>query len=170
MGATPPKIGGSVNCYVYQINSNRELVQTSRQELVWNPGDSDIDGDTFIQITRDKFGRWLPLISGSPANTIIVQPRDICAGIGDQCACVSAEVVLAPCGGSPAVGSLQTVWDSQRHWFNLPMSVLETTNFIAQKFQNDGTFVTPEDPYGVGCVWVVTGMQTCRENTAPLPS
>lgn len=133
LNATPPEVG-SAKCTVYQINSQRKLIETKRQEIVWNLESSVISGDQFIKIAKDKFGRWHPMQGGGGGGNYWATITRVI----DDCNCLVAKAVVyrIPCSGASAeIGEEITVYDdlgcdlpthAKEEWIGVKIIVCES--------------------------------------------
>lgn len=74
-GVTP----GTADCTIYKVNSSEELEEvTNFSKTVLNLSLAAVSGDLYVNIVRDKYGRW------------IVAPTDAAAGTGTGTECASS--------------------------------------------------------------------------------
>ena len=104
--ASPDEQPGSATCSIYLIREDSitgvaELVRvTNLDKIVYNLTTDDIAGDTWITVTRTKFGKWMAMVSGaSICNEVRFRINSV-DQVPVQCPWQSAvvDILARPCG------------------------------------------------------------------------
>jgi hypothetical protein len=144
---------GSADCNIYRIVNDLLEKVFSFTHKVYNLKDSDIDGDSYISVKRDKYGTWLADTGGGGSSIVMFSITD-----SDECGsgCVDATVELLACGlSSIAVGDPLVITDEAGCFFNVdPVFLLGVKGFAVKM---DGS--NDCDPYDTeACHWVVVSL------------
>ncbi len=107
-GTTPIEFPGSATCNIYRLlrtgTADPSLNQIPIVELVYNLGSVDVPEDTWVKVTRDKFGSWLvdtASLGGQKYIKVIgvidgqhLDPPDGCVEVYDQCPSIFHVAIL----------------------------------------------------------------------------
>jgi len=144
---------GSAECNIYRIVDDNLEEVSSFTHVVYNLKESDIAGDEYISVKRDKYGTWLADTGGGGSDIVMFTITD-----SEECGtgCVDATVTLRACGlSSPAVDSAIVVEDEAGCFFNVDPVLLLGLKGFAIKMEGAGSC----DPYSTeDCHWVVFSM------------
>ena len=157
VGGIAARVGDVISSELCEIYANvngtlKEVINSSQK--VYNLQDSDLDGEIYVNIKRDKYGQWYADSGGGGgASVIMFEIID-----SEECGtgCVDASVELLACGFSGlTVGDEITVKDEAGCFFNVDPVFLLGVKGFAVKMDGDDDCT----PYNVeACHWVVISL------------
>lgn len=124
-------IPGSGLCDIYKIRaSDGKLEKVGNSVTVWNLSESDIAKD-WIVVTRDKFGRWVPLTPGGSVRVIFqIISLDCANGVA-----LCEVIYVSQGGGSVKPGQVIKVCDLCGTFFIGSYNILIGAMGWAEQFQ-----------------------------------
>lgn len=119
---------GSAYCDIYRISGSDGILQPiATRQLVYNISEGSIE-QTWIIVTRDKFGKWLAVVAGGGGVGGKIWFKVISISIYywelPGCEYIRAEVTQKSCDANVNIGDIVYIFDPFFCWFNLPIAIM----------------------------------------------